>query len=78
MKGLYSISETYGEELLNTGLDYSDVILKKTTSSYLFKNETVSGFIVYLNDIMFDLIENVKKIRVFVNFTVDKNYKKIN
>jgi len=78
MRGLYDISERYGEELKNQGLNYSNVLMKKTSSSYLFKNNNLSIFIEYLNDIMFSLIENVKKIKVFVNFTVDKNYKNIN
>ena len=77
-QSLYDISETQGESLLNQGFDYSTVLMEKTISNYLFRNENITGFLTYINDIMYNLIESVKIVRVFQNFTVDKNYKKIN
>jgi len=77
-ESLYDISETQNEVLLNEGFDYSNVLMQKTLSNYLFRNENISGFITYINDIMVNLIESVKIVRVFQNFTVNKNYKKIN
>jgi len=78
MESLYKISETYGEELKNTGFNYKDVLLKKTSSNYIYRNTNLAGFLKYVNDIMVEYLESVKKIRVFRNFTVDKDYRKIN
>jgi len=77
LKSLYKISETYGEDIKNTGLDYSKILIKKTSSNYIFRNQNLSDFLSYLNDIVFEYIESVKVLRVFRNYTVEKDYRKI-
>lgn len=74
---LYDTSLKKGEILKHRGFDYSKSLFSRTSSEYLFKNDTVSSFISYLNDIFYVYIEAVKKIRVFHNFTVKKDYKNI-
>lgn len=78
MNSLYKITESYGEDIKHTGFDYSNVLLKKVSSNYIFKNKNLNDFLVYINDILVEYIESVKKLRVFRNYTVDKDYRKIN
>ena len=75
---IYDKVETYRWELKNEGYKYENSLIEDNTSSY-FKNSTnmVSMF-PYLNRILAHLINSVKYLRVFNNYTVKKNYKKIN
>lgn len=74
---IYSYTFENGESIKNRGYDYKGKLFKNSMSTHLFKNDNVIGFIEYLDSIFFEYIEAVKKIRVFYNFTVDKDYKKI-
>jgi len=75
---LYEATYSQFDELKNTGYDYSKTLFKKSASPYLFRNQKLANFISYLNDVFVEYIETVKKIRVFYNFTVPKDYRKIN
>ena len=75
---LYKLTLEYKQELLYTGFDYEGVIINKVSSKYLFQNKNLSQFISKLNDSFFNLIESVKYIRIFINYTVPKDYKYIN
>ena len=77
-KSLYDETYNFFEERKNLGLDYSDKIFKRTVSNYLYRNETVAGFLDKLNAIYLNCIESVKYLRIFHNIAVKKNYKKIN
>jgi len=76
-KSLYDVQLEQGEKLLDRGFDYQKQIFKRSVSRYFFTNSTLTKYIEYLNDIFFEYIEAVKKIRIFDNFTVDKDYRKI-
>jgi hypothetical protein len=76
-ESVYTYTYSQGEDLKNTGYDYSEKIMTNSLSNYMFRNDTVSGFLTYVNDIFYEYIEAVKKVRVYYNFTVDKDYKKI-
>jgi hypothetical protein len=79
-KNLYDQSYEQGADLKNLGFDYheEDVLLKKTMMPRLFENETVAGFLRYINNVMVNNIDSVKIIRNFFNYTVKKNDTKIN
>lgn len=77
-KRTYDITYQQGEDIKNIGYDYENYIMSKTTSNYLFRNNVLSGFLTYINNILFVYIEAVKKIRVNLNYNVPKDYTKIN
>jgi len=78
-KSPFKSTYEYGWELKNLGYDYSDTLLKKTMSNYMFKNERLSTFLNdYLNPIVVFLINKVKYIRIYYNYAVPKDYEKIN
>jgi hypothetical protein len=76
-ESIYDKTYSFGEDLKIKSFDYKDVIMKKTLSNHLFKNEKIASFLTYINDIFYTYIEMVKYIRIYDNYTVKKNYKKI-
>jgi hypothetical protein len=67
------------EKRLNLGYDYKDNIMKNTLSGQMFNvNTDLNTFITSINDIMYNLIESVKQIKVFANPAVDKYENKLN
>ncbi len=77
-ESLYNITEHYGEDVKYKGFNYKDSIISRTSSNYLLQNTEMVSFLKYINDVFYELIESTKKIRVFINYTVDKDYKYIN
>lgn len=77
-QSLYKIARMAGEERKNLGFDYKDSIFRRTMSSHMFRNQTVSDFLGFLNDIWYLMIESIKQYRIFKVYSVDKDYKNIN
>ena len=76
-KSLYGIARTAGEQRKNLGFDYSQSIFKKTMSPHILRSSNISDFVQFLNDWFVLLINSTKKMRIFRNYTVDKDYKHI-
>lgn len=74
-KSLYRTRKTYFEE--KSEFDYKNGFIERYTSDYLLSNPIVFGFLKKLESILIELNETVKKIRIFENYTVDKDYKGI-
>jgi len=62
----------------HTGFDYSEVLLKRTLSSRMFNNDKTSGFLQRINTIMVEIIDSVKLIKTYRNYTVHKNDRYVN
>jgi hypothetical protein len=80
-KGFDSIYENFETDrwvLKNEGYKYENSLLEDNTSSYFMNNSNMVGMFPYLNKILAHLINSVKYLRVFNNYSVKKNYKKIN
>ena len=78
MDSLYDVSNTFNQNILNTGFNYSSTLLRKSLSAYLFQNENLSNFLSYVNDIMVNNTDSIKKVRIHNNYTVKSNTKYIN
>jgi len=67
------------ERRLYLGFFYKDKIMERTTSPYLFGvSSFMDSFILRLNNMFYNNIEAVKKIKIFANPALDKNETKIN
>jgi hypothetical protein len=75
---IYDKVETSGWVLKNMGYKYEDSLIEDNTSSYLKNNTNMVSMFPYLNKILAHLINSVRYLRVFNNYSVKKNYKKIN
>ena len=75
----YKIAYEEGWVLKNTGFDYEEKLMVKSLSPYMFQNERLSKFILeHLQPIMVFFINKVKFLRIYYNFSVTKDYQKIN
>jgi len=75
---LYAVQDNLKNNLKWKGYNYRETLISNSVSPYLLRNLKISNFLKYLNDICFEYIETVKKIRVYYNFTVDKDTRYIN
>jgi len=75
---IYDRTATRVEKINNLGYNYEGKILKKTLSSYLFKDPSRSEILAKIDAILYFLVEKVKTIKTFYNYTVPKNYRKLN
>lgn len=77
-ESLYDIANSRKEKINNLGFNYKGKILKKTLSSYIYMDPTRAGIMDQFENLFYFLVEKVKTIKTFYNYTVPKDYKKIN
>ena len=75
---IYNATYSRNEKLNGLGYQYKGNIFKRTMSSYLFKDPTRAGILEQFERVMYFLVEKVKTIRTYYNYTVPKDYTKIN
>lgn len=75
---IYDVIETNRWVLKNEGYKYENSLLEDNVSSYFKNNSNMVSMFPYLNKILSHLINSVKYLRVFNNYSVKKNYKRIN
>ena len=79
-KGFDSIYDQINEDrwkTKNEGYKYENTLFEDNTSKYLQKNPNMREMFPHLNKIMSHLINSVKYLRVFNNYAVRKDYKRI-
>jgi len=77
-KSLYKQSLSRKTRLKNTGFDYEGKIFEKTMSPLLFADPTRRSILAEFEKMIYFLIEKTKIIKTFYNYTVDKDYTKLN
>ena len=66
------------DNLLHVGYDYRGQVMRRTMSRQMFRaNATLLGFIESIDEVVYDLIENVKRIKTFANPALDKNERRL-
>lgn len=78
MKRLYDITYSRKQKINGLGFDYEGQILKRTISSYLFKDEMRSAILQKFEEWIFFLVEKIKMTKTFFNYAVKKDYTKLN
>lgn len=78
MNSIYDKTTSRHDKINNIGFDYEGNIFKRTMSGYLFQDEERAEILSRFEEIVFFLIEKVKLIKTFYNYTVSKNYRKLN
>lgn len=61
----------------NSGYIYQQKVLNSTLSRLITEDVAHMGFIQVLENVITEIIEQVKRIKACVNFTVDKNDRNI-
>jgi len=63
----------------NTGYDYrTEGLLDKFLSNRMYGNPVMDGFLEKINPYFSEMVDSVKKIQFYNNFTIDKNDGSIN
>lgn len=78
MESLYNKAYSRLDKLKNRGFDYEGKIFQRSMSPLLFADPTRKGILDQYEKLVFFMVEKVKYIKVFYNYTVSKNYKKLN
>lgn len=77
-ESLYDLANSRNEQINSLGYNYEGKILRNTLSSYVYADPQRAAFLDNFESVLFFLVESVKLIRTYYNYTVPKNYRKIN
>lgn len=75
---LYDKTNSRMNRLKYTGFDYEGKIFEKTMSTYMFMDPTRKDILNSYEKIIYFLVEKVKFIKTFYNYTTPKDYKHLN
>ena len=68
-----------GEITTSTGFDYSNSgFINRLVSKRMLMNPIVSGFLSKIEPFFIELLDSVKKLQFYQNYTIDKNDRSIN
>jgi len=73
---IFDIRDSFNNDL-KEGFDYKDKIMEKTLSNVIFRDPNKESILKEMQKIIFGLIESVKQIKNFFNYTVPKNNKRV-
>lgn len=76
-ESIYDFRNQSVDSRKNLGHDFRNSVLTKSISNALLRNQYLSDFIILLQDVLVMYIDSVTHLKVYKNFTVSKNYKKI-
>ena len=75
-KRLYKIAKHRRDDLKNTKYDYKSGnrgLIGKQLSTHIQRNQTMREFLLFINDYIVSILDNVRFLRNFTNFTVQKD-----
>jgi hypothetical protein len=75
-ENLYDIANSINDTAYS-GFDYKDVIFERTMSKVIFRDPTKTSIIQTMNRVVFGMIESVKQIKNYFNYTVPSNNKRV-
>jgi hypothetical protein len=78
MESLYKYAASRKNRLKNRGFNYKGKIFERSMSPLLFNEQTRADILNEYEKIIFFLVQKVKLIKTFYNYTVDKDYTEIN
>lgn len=68
----------YQDKYTDLGYDYRGHIYEKTISKILMKNPRINAFMLYMDKMISDLVDNVKQIRLQFMISLDKKDRNLN
>ena len=60
-----------------SGFDYKEVILKRSMSNVFFRDPVKDAILATFNRVIYGVIESVKEIKNYFNYTVPRNNKRV-
>jgi len=74
---LFDVRDSVNDKNIKNGFDYKNEIFSRTMSLVMFRDPRRTAILENMQKIIFALIESVKQIRNFVNYTVPSNNKRV-
>jgi hypothetical protein len=74
----YDLAETQQDGPNSEGFDYQNNIFSKTMSNVLFQEQKRTGILAMMEQIVYELIQQVKCIKLTYGYTSKKKYRKFN
>lgn len=72
-RNIYDVAKHRKDSRLNSGFVYKDNLFNLMISRHIQRNQTVREFMLFLNDYFYNIIKGVKYLKVFKNYTVEKD-----
>jgi|TARA_B110000908_G_C10177070_1_gene413731 hypothetical protein len=73
-KRLYNITKHRKDVNLNVRYDYKkNGLLDKQMSPHIRRNQTMREFLIFVNDYFLSLLDQVRSLKNFGNFTIEKD-----
>jgi len=69
----YNLTKTLNDRKLHQGRDYSNDLLKNSLSRHIQRNDTLSAFIGFIQDLFVENVKIVSKLKVWKAFSVNKD-----
>ena len=73
----YSVKKSRKDDKKYLGYDYSNTIIKNSVSSHILRNDTVNRFISFIQDYFMNTIKQIRIMKNWKNYTVEKDDKYI-
>lgn len=70
---LYQVTKRRKNNRKNLGYQYGSNLLKNGLSPHILRNSVINDFITLITDYLLNIINNIKKLEKYKNFTVDKD-----
>ena len=77
-ESLYKKANSRLNNIKNNGYNYEGKIFQRSMSPLIFADPTRASILAELEKIVYFLVEKTKMIKTFYNYTVDKDYSKLN
>ncbi len=74
---LFDVRDSINDQNIKEGFNYKDQIFFRTLSTVMFRDPRRTEILTNMQKVVFALIESVKQIRNFVNYTVPSNNKRV-
>ena len=70
------VRKTAVDDRKNLGNDYSQNVLRKSMSAYIFRNNAMNDFVILIQKVFSDLINSVSYLKGFKSYTTKKEDKR--
>lgn len=74
----YDIAESQQDGPNNMGYDYEGNIFKNSMSNVMFQDQKRAGILASMETIVYEMVQQVKTIKIFFGYTMNKKYRKFN
>jgi hypothetical protein len=69
----YNVRKSIVDDRKNLGNPYRNNLLKNSLSSYIFRNVYMNDFVIFIQQVLSDLVDTVGTLKAYKSYTVKKD-----